>query len=65
MKFEEAKEYAKVRAIEEHTRIALWSHINRTTGELVFTVSDDRIDRGAMHGCRHQGSVSSTGVYSS
>jgi len=64
MNFEEAKEYAKVRAIEEHTRIALWSHIN-STGEMVFTVTDDRIDRGSMRGCRHQGSVSSTGVYSS
>ena len=63
MNFEEAKEHAKVRAIEEHTRIALWSHIN-STGEMVFTVTDDRINRGAI-GCRHQGSVSSTGVYSS
>ena len=64
MEFEEAKEYAKVRAIEEQARMALWSHIN-STGEMVFTVTDDRIDRGAMRGCRHQGSVSSTGVYSS
>ncbi len=61
MTFEEAKEYAKVRAVDENTRMAIWSHLGET-GEMVFTVSDDRI---AQSGCRHQGSVSATGVYSS
>ena len=61
MTFEDAKEYAKVRAVDENTRMAIWSH-RSATGEFVLTVSDDRI---AQYGCRHQGSVSAQGVYSS
>ena len=63
MTFNEAKDFATLRAIEEKTRMALWSHIEITSGDLVFTVSDDR--NPLDPDCRPQGSVSAAGVYSS